>query len=195
MTLDEYKTFMSEKYFSGCKGKKVLEIGPHCGIHTKLIVENSPTYLELIEPYEGTAEICKKLPGVSKVIQDDVFFVLKNVHPMDVVVCCGVLYHLHSPLYLLELIVNNCQPKQIILDCALDQKLVGFLVEEENIIGNRQIMPNWRGAGFNLVVPFEIIKLSMENMGYILVKNYQFDNNIELKSKINFWVGLWERIE
>lgn len=193
MTLDEYKKLMSDEYFSECNGKSVLEIGPHEGIHTKLITKNNPIYLELIEPFKRTAEYCKKLPGVGKVIQDDVFFVLKDEHPMDVVVCCGVLYHLHSPLHLLELIVNNCRPEQIILDCVSDQKLVGFLIEEENIIGNRQTMKNWLSAGFNLVAPFEIINQSMKNMGYVLIKNHKFDTNIEFKSKQNFWVGFWQR--
>jgi hypothetical protein len=34
----------------------------------------------------------------------------------DVVVCFGVLYHLHSPLHLLELIVNKSKPTTVMLE-------------------------------------------------------------------------------
>lgn len=192
MTLNEYKAFMLD-YFSLCKGQSVLEIGPHEGIHTKLIAQQQPKYLELIEPYERTATYCRSLPGVDNLISDDVFFVLKDNHPMDVVVCCGVLYHLHSPLYLLELIVNNCNPKHIVLDCVEDQQNIQFLIEEDNIIGNRQLIGDWRSAGFNLVAPFEIIEQAMKNMGYSLIKKYKFGLEMEFKNKSNFWVAVWEQ--
>jgi hypothetical protein len=195
MTFDEYKTFMRDEYFNVCQNKSVLEIGPHEGIHTKLITQYKPKYLELVEPFERAAEYCETLFGVDKVIKKDIFFVLNDKHFMDVVVCCGVLYHLHSPLHLLELIVNNCDPKFIILDCSSDQKKISFEIEDDNRSGYRQLMNNWRSAGFNLVAPFEIINQSMTNMGYTLIKKHQFDSSIEFKSKQNFWVGLWQRLE
>lgn len=193
MTLDEYLTLMSDEYFLICQNKSVIEIGPNDGIHTKLIVNHSPTYLELIEPDTKNSEKLTSITGVDSLIVDDVFFVLKDKHPADVVVCCGVLYHLHSPLYLLELITNHCNPEYIILDCVTDQKNISFLRETDNIPGNRQLISNWRSAGYNLVAPFTIIEQSMKNMGYNLIKQGNIDS-CEFKSKENFWVGLWKRV-
>ena len=194
MTLDEYLTLMSDEYFSICQNKSVIEIGPSYGIHTKLIAKHSPQYLELIEPDTKNSEKLTSIAGVDNLIVDDAFFVLKNKHPADIVVCCGVLYHLHSPLYLLELITNHCSPEYIILDCVTDQKSISFLREADNISGNRQLIPNWRSAGYNLVAPFNIVNQSMTNMGYTLIKNngFAFDA-IEWNSKENVWVGLWKR--
>ena len=193
MNWAEYLAFMSD-YFIVCEDKTVLEIGPNDGVHTKLIIGHSPKYLELIEPYAAAANNLKLINNVDRVIIDDVFFVLSEKYPVDVVVCCGVLYHLHSPLYLLELITNNCNPEYIILDCTIDQKNIGFLIEEDNKVGSRQLISNWRSAGYNLVAPFTIIEQSMKNMGYELIKQ---DNigSCEFKSKENFWVGLWRKVK
>ena len=193
MTLDEYLILMSDEYFSICQNKSVMEIGPNDGVHTKLIAKHSPGYLELIEPDTKISENLRSIAGVDNLIVDDAFFVLKDKHPADVVVCCGVLYHLHSPLYLLELITNHCNPEYIILDCATDQKSISFLREADNIPGNRQLMSTWRSAGYNLVAPFNIINQAMTNMGYTLIKKHELGADIEWKSKENFWVGLWKR--
>lgn len=194
MTLDEYLILMSDEYFSICQNKSVIEIGPSDGIHTKLIAKHSPQYLELIEPDTKNSEKLTSITGVDSLIVDDAFFVLKDKHPADIVVCCGVLYHLHSPLYLLELITNHCNPEYIILDCAMDRKNISFLHEEDNISGNRQLISNWRSAGYNLVAPFNIINQAMTNMGYTLIKKHELGADIEWKSKVNFWVGLWKRV-
>ena len=191
MLYNEYLAFM-EQYFTVCKDKTVLEIGPNDGVHTKLISKQSPKYLELIEPDLDQFNILDQIENVNNIIVDDAFFVLSKKHLVDVVVCCGVLYHLHSPLYLLELITNNCDPDYIILDCAIDQKSISFLIEEDNKPGNRQLISQWKSTGYNLVAPFEIINQAMKNMGYNLIKQ---DNipNCAFKTKSNFWVGLWER--
>lgn len=186
---------MYDEYFTVCKENSVLEIGPHEGIHTKLIVQHNPKYLELIEPFERTAEYCKLIVGVDKVIKNDVFFVIDDNHPMDIVVCCGMLYHFHSPLHLLELIVNNCNPVYIILDCVENFKNIEFLPEQDQLIANRQIKPNWRSAGFSLIVPFDIVERSLKKMGYTNIKKHQLGPDIDFKPKQNFWVGLWKREE
>lgn len=193
MTFDDYKSFMYEEYFNICRNKSVLEIGPHEGIHTKLIVQHEPRYLELVEPFRRTAEYCESIVGVNKVIKNDVFFVLNDKHPADVVICCGMLYHFHSPLHLLELIVNNCSPEYIVLDCVENSKNIEFLIEQEQLIANRQTMPNWRSAGFSLIAPYNIVEKAMAKMGYTNVKKHQLGADIDFKPKENFWVGLWKR--
>ena len=191
MSWEEYFAFM-EQYFTVCKDKTVLEIGPNDGVHTKLISKQSPKYLELIEPNLGRFDTLNQIENVDNIIVDDAFFVLSTKQAFEVVVCCGVLYHLHSPLYLLELITNNCTPDYIILDCAGDQKNISFLIEEDNKPGNRQTLSNWKSAGYNLVAPLAIIESSMNNMGYKLIKQDTI-GFCDFKSKENFWVGLWRK--
>jgi hypothetical protein len=182
-----------EQYFAVCKDKTVLEIGPNDGVHTKLISKQSPKYLELIEPRVDQFDTLNQIENVNNIIVDDAFFVLSKKRSVDVVVCCGVLYHLHSPLYLLELITNNCDPDYIILDCAVDQKNISFLIEEDNKPGNRQLIPQWKSTGYNLVAPFEIINQALKNMGYILIKTDKIDTIEGWGSKDNFWTGIWKK--
>jgi len=193
MTKDQYLNLMTEQYFSVCVGKTVLEIGPSDGYHTNIIGKIS-SRLTLIEPYSKQHNDLKKIPGVTNIIVDDANFVLEQPLLSDVVVCCGVLYHLHSPLHLLELIVNNCDPEYVILDSVNSSNEMQFFPEEDNIPGNRQLIPSWRSAGFKLTAPFNIINQSMNNMGYTLVKNHSL-NVTDFFSKSNSWVALWEKIK
>ena len=94
MTLDEYLTLMSDEYFSICQNKSVIEIGPNDGIHTKLIVNHSPKYLELIEPdtknSEKLASIKAQEAGYKKIMEicskttsgEILFFAKSNLHAL-----------------------------------------------------------------------------------------------------------------
>lgn len=86
----------------------------------------------------------------------------------------------------------NCSPDYIVLDCAIDKKNIGFLIEEDNKPGNRQTILNWKSSGYNLVAPLAIIAQAMDNMGYKLIKQ---DNigSCEFRVKENVWVGLWKK--
>lgn len=193
MNRKEYLDFVQKEYFAECKDQTVLEIGPNDAAHTRLILNESPTNLTVIEPNVSCNDILKEC-NVDQIINDDAnLYLTKNKKEYDVVVCCGVLYHLHSPLYLLELIVNQCNPKKIILDCTIDQKNISFMVEEDNICGNRFTVNQWKSSRFNLVAPFDIITKSMYNMGYRLIKK-DITENTEWKSKDNVWIALWEKI-
>lgn len=193
MNRKEYLDFVQKEYFAECKDQTVLEIGPNDAAHSRLILNESPTNLTVIEPNVSCNVILKEC-NVDQIINDDAnLYLTKNKKEYDVVVCCGVLYHLHSPLYLLELIVNQCNPKKIILDCTIDQKNISFMVEEDNICGNRFTVNQWKSSRFNLVAPFDIITKSMYNMGYRLIKK-DITENTEWKSKDNVWIALWEKI-
>ena len=193
MNRKEYLDFVQKEYFAECKDQTVLEIGPNDAAHTRLILNESPTNLTVIEPNVSCNDILKEC-NVDQIINDDAnLYLTKNKKEYDVVVCCGVLYHLHSPLYLLELIVNQCNPKKIILDCTIDQKNISFLVEEDNLPGNRFTVNQWKSSRFNLIAPFDIITKSMYNMGYRLIKKDMIKNT-EWKSKDSVWIALWEKI-
>lgn len=187
MTFDEYLTLMDHEYFYVCKNKNVIEIGPGVeGIHSKIILKNDAKNLTVIEP----EPLVKQVHESINIIRDDVVTVLSSKHPADIVVCCGVLYHLHSPLHLLELIANNCDPNYIILDCVNDPEFLRFNKEYINKRGNRQTVSAWKSCNFNLVIPFEIIDQSLNHLGYELIKTDKLTTSNYIP-KSNSWVGLW----
>lgn len=192
MNNQEYLDFVQQDYFSYCKDQSVLEIGPNNGDHTQLIVKEFPKSLDVIEADSTCKQHLEKFNINNIIIDDAQHYLLENKKEYDVVVCCGVLYHLHNPLTMLEIIVNQCDPKYVILDCVRDQKSLAFLVEEDNNSGMRFLRPKWKSAGFNLVAPFDIVNKSMYNMQYNLIKENTIFNS-QWKSKDDIWMGIWKR--
>lgn len=191
---NEYKNFLVTEYFTVIKNKSVLELGPNDGFHTKLLQELNPSFHEVIEPDSECAQhIRLQYPNVS-VINDDAFQILSKDKKFDVVICFGLLYHLHSPLYLLELIVNRCDPKFILIDCVDSPEVLQFEEEPLNVPGSRHVINLWKTANFNLVAPFEIIAQSMKHMGYKIIKNSKLEITDNF-SKHNSWIGIWQKEE
>ena len=111
---DKYLEWSYKEFFSGIPvGSNVIEIGPGYGFHSELIQKTKPAHHRVVEP--GLYEI-ERLENigcevVSKSYQD---FYLER-RPADVVVCCGVLYHILAPLDLIEKITNLSRPDKIII--------------------------------------------------------------------------------
>jgi hypothetical protein len=188
----DYFDFINNNYFNILKQRKVLEIGPCYGQHSKLIVDHGPSYFEIIEGDKTACRKVKKIQGISNIIHDDVMQNLISPRPFDVVICFGVLYHLHSPLHLLELIVNYCDPEYILLDSCMEPEELAFKYEMPDIAGNAQIRDGWKSCSKNLVLPFLIYLDVMENLGYTLdlvhrlrIKNYP--------AKADSWVARWKK--
>ena len=114
MNNQEYLDFVQQNYFSYCKDQSILEIGPNNGDHTRLIVKEFPKSLDVIEADSTCKQSLEKFNINNIVIDDSQHYLLENKKDYDVVVCCGVLYHLHNPLTMLEIIVNQCDPKYVI---------------------------------------------------------------------------------
>jgi hypothetical protein len=188
----DYCDFINTNYFNIIKQRSVLEIGPSHGHHSKLIIDNSPSYFEVIEGDKQSCEFLNKISGINNIIHDDVMQNLISPRPFDVVVCFGVLYHLHSPLHLLELIVNYCDPEYILLDCVMEQEQLSFLYEPTDTSGNAQTRNGWKTCSKNLVIPFLIYLDAMKNLGYILdlVDRVQIKNH---RPKNNSWVARWKK--
>ena len=190
----EYLSFLQQQYLKYCKDKLVLEIGPFSGQHTQLIVRENPKQLDVIEGDHRQMLHLQKFSIDNIILDDAQLYLLENKKQYDVVICFGVLYHLHDPLSMLEVIVNQCNPAHVILDCVVDPEDLEFIPEENWLPGNRQPRSGWKSAGFNLVAPFDIINQSMHNMQYELIKN-DVINVSDRSSKKNSWIGLWEIME
>jgi 16S rRNA A1518/A1519 N6-dimethyltransferase RsmA/KsgA/DIM1 with predicted DNA glycosylase/AP lyase activity len=156
-------------YFNICEDKKVLEIGPYMGIHTQVAHSYNPKKLTLVELNESALGVLKyyfSMYETIEIVEDDIFHYMESSHEFDVVLCLGVLYHLHSPLYLLELIANRVSPKFVCIesyDCALQ-----IQQEDDNTPGARQVLPGWKSSNISIKIPKETIITAMQNLGYRL---------------------------
>jgi len=204
MTLDNYYDLLNSEYFTICKNKTVLEIGPFEGHHTRHIVAAGPGHLETIEFNFDTKEKLSAIVGIDNAIYDDALIVLQKHKPVDIVVCFGVLYHLHNSLELLELFANNCNPEYVMLDSTRfggkydptpdvqNSGLAYYSPEIDNRPGNRHTKSGWKSAKINVVLPKEAINLAMTNLGYTQIK-YHEPYVQGWVAKSNVWLGLWKR--
>ena len=142
----KYHQYIETSYFHVCEGKSVLEIGPSKGTQTPCIINNNPTSLTLVEAdADACYELRSRFPSVN-VVNQDIFEYYREPHKVDVVVCCGVFYHLHNPFHLLELIVNQSGPEYLVLDCADADQVSGWLGHEVHVT---QGHPLFTGQGPN----------------------------------------------
>ena len=163
--LDEIKT-----HFRYCTNATVLEIGPYYGHHTKLIIESEPASITLVENNASAIEVLRQTFD-NEIVHADIHDFLKVARHFDVVVCCGVLYHLHSPVHLLELIVNMATPKIVILE-SVNAYSISLNYEADNTWGHRYIIESWKSAKCNILLPFNEIIGIMKTLGYELADNH-----------------------
>lgn len=191
---NEWNLYLSsiEKYFDICKDNTILEIAPLFGTHTNLIKHHGAKQITFVEINDNAVRTAlpETHPDCELVI-DDIFSYLSTPKKFDVVVCCGLLYHLHSPLYLLELIANNIAPKYVILETfPFNQKNMhhGLVKIEEN-----ESLPNWKMCGVKIGLDEEIFIIAMKNLGYKLIKS---DTNISKPSNpdANLFLGVFEKV-
>lgn len=92
----------------------VLEIGPGHGDHTNTIVDLGH-FVTAVEPREE-AEVYGRnsINSTVELIRKDIFKFLPSTRKWDVSVALGVLWRVHSPYYLLDLMMN--QSDHIVID-------------------------------------------------------------------------------
>lgn len=189
--VQSYLDFCSQEYFGHCQYQSVLEIGPGDGRHTREILKHTPRSIDTVEGHEPCLNHADKLSVIQE-HHDDVMLFLGQPRLFDVVLCLGVLYHLHSPLHLLELIVNHCQPRALIMDCVMAPQQLQLLPESRGVWGSNQPRLHWRSCDVNLVIPFLTYLQVLDHLGYSATKI----NRIAVcddHSKHNSWMALWEK--
>ena len=161
-------------FFSVCENKNVLEIGPFFGWHTALLHQYNPKHVTLVEANtEWEVDLKQQFPNDSVIIQD-IFHFLEQDRKTDVVVCCGVLYHLHSPIYLLELIANRADPEFVILESVVNPPILNdwhFKVVRENINkpGMKYTDKLWKASGLCFNFSQKVLETAMDDLGYEVV--------------------------
>ena len=109
----KYSDFITETFKEYIPNKKVLEIGGSAGMHREIIVELNPETFYRVDPaLEYNTQIDE--PDFYGTAND--YYRQRNLPEFDVVLCMGLLYHLHSPYHLLEQIVNISKPKILIVE-------------------------------------------------------------------------------
>jgi hypothetical protein len=171
-------------YLKICENKKILEIGPYNGTHTQVVKSHNPQKITLVELYEHALIALKQNYSDCEIVENDIFQYLEQPREFDVVLCCGVLYHFHSPLYLLELIVNRVSPKFVCVESY--DYLLQVVQEDDNIPGARQLLLGWKSTNITIKLPKEIIITAMQNLGYKL--NVYDETLVKFKNRPFFCV-------
>jgi 2-polyprenyl-3-methyl-5-hydroxy-6-metoxy-1,4-benzoquinol methylase len=181
-----------KNYFYIVNGQKVLEIAPANGKHSKIIIDQLPKELTVVDADVNLEETLKAIQGITHVIIDDVFNYLNTNRYFDVVLCNGFLYHTHSPFYLFELIANRVKPKYIILESIISDK-ISVNEEIENVAGQRITANDWKSCKINTIYPIAYYSCAMTNLGYSMVKQDTFSvNKNHPTRKDNIWIQLWQ---
>jgi len=191
---DQYAKVVRDKCFDCILPEhRVLEIGAHTGAFSKLILEKTPAFVELVEPDPCTVKQLSQLCNDQVVLRNKSIFDLLPTYSkndFDVVVAFGVLYHWSSPFEFLEQVVNNIQPRYICLDNPDNDQIVAKH-EDLNISGN--LFTDKRAVGISLHLPPALITQAMENLGYKQILKRQM-GYFQVPSKEQSWIWKFERI-
>ena len=172
-----------------CLGK-LLEIGPNQGRLTCVLKLKAD--VEVVEYDKLMCELLRNYFGDSiKIYQEDVheFLLIPRLNYYETVVIFGFLYHSHAPLDVLERVVNNLDPKHIILETWDLGVPVLLKPEIENITGNRFVYK--KNCGLVITINADYYCLAMKNLGYTLVKKFRIDDFIETQSEDSKHKGVY----
>jgi len=165
--------------FTCVQNKSVLELAANGGWHSRLIYENNPEKLVCVEPdiffceplYDTFASQHKNIECFWDTYNE---YIQKEKEKFDVVVCCGLLYHLHSPLDCMEKIINIHQPKTLIIE-NFDVDYEHLNEEDLNLCGNA-FTDNTKHIPYNFFIPMRKWKEILSKVGYNCIKEYKWSD-------------------
>jgi len=166
-----YINFMSS-CLSLVRDKHILEFGSGLGWHTKIMLKFEPKKIICVEPDKERAEeeVYKNNNIVTLYSSTANDYYSQNNDSVDMVVCCGLLYHLHSPIHLLEKIINVSKPNHILIE-TIDGSDIQFIDEEFHSLGNAHSDKNVKFPILKLMtVPADIIIECIETTNYRVEK-------------------------
>lgn len=224
ITMDPYQQRLKEIFEHTVTGKTVVEIGPAGGYVTHPLMMLNPEHITIVEPdkrWYGDSDTQPwptyvKSPPPNSTLHWCTYekYCKQFSNTVDTVICFGILYHLHSPIQFLELIVNHNKPKWLWIEPVYrwnsedgNYLNYNYQVDLENIVGH--YIPEEIGASGNafssdsdikhvpltLRIDGTIIDWSLEHMGYTPTI-YQMPSSKQyepLKEGVNTKVTLYER--
>ena len=183
-----------DDYIDIVKGKTVLEIGPCHYFMTERIASHEPKSIVTIEPNSESVQnsIIPRDVVNHTVTADDYFHEFDTT--FDVIFCVGVLYHLHSPLHLIEQICNN-RPQTLILettnipaDGRNDRDLILLLPESNTGIGGAGKSKGIkRQMPYKTLYPNEMHEGLIKGFGYKVIKKKHVATNHISKTNVFIW--------
>lgn len=182
MWSDYFTHLRSCNVFECINNKNVLEIATANGRFWKLYKEYNPKSITGLDPDDRW----NLVDGVNKsdIINECYTSYLPN-KSYDVIICFGLLYKLHSPFNLLELLANS-DPEYIILEDLLTDLIKDkFTYENDLSLGNKGdlIVNQEKHSKFFVWFPRKLVIAAMENMQYKLVKEFYHTTKYEGSKK------------
>lgn len=191
----QYQDFLDREFFWDFSGLSVLEIAPFAGHQTQILARHALESLTLVEPNPQAVATLRDHYPWARIIDQGIFSAYQQ-HDLraQAVVCLGLLYHLHSPLMLLEHIVDLSQPRIIVLDSVHCQHLGqgGLIPESMDTPGNRYRERD-HDCAVSVAYPAEAIDQALGLLGYQRRCHHDLDTITDIPSKRNSWMARWER--
>ena len=182
--MEEYLNFIYP-IFKITKDATVLEVGPGSGWHTDMILNYNPKELVCVEPDLIREHHLTDHFNETTFVDADIFDYLKDpIEPVDVVVACGVLYHFHSPFHFLEVVVNNANPKHLILESVIEEESINLNIENVNEQAQRIVKNNYKHVKMCFVAGSKHIIQAMADLGYTLVEHCNYNEAHKHKAKL-----------
>ena len=178
---DHYFDILTEeKVFQNCQGANVLEIGPLIGDITRIIEKQNPDRLVTVEPDPS-------ISATHNCTYND--YVDNTKELFDVVVCMGVLYHLHSPFDMIDKMLEVHKPSTIILE-TMDIPMPKIYGEDINKHGNA-----WgTRVPYTIQVPMKYYYDVLERSNYTETKRIVMKKRgVRLPSKKDMTLVIFER--
>ena len=194
----KYLDFVTENYLSITKNKSVLELASFFGWHTRRMLEQGASHITCVEPFSIAANESVYADERVTLFQGTANDYYKTAfEQVDVVTCMGLLYHLHSPLHLLEQITNINTPQYIIIEtCKTAQNSFFFSKEVSDVEGNAFADKGiTRPVELTVALDEELIFNCIEAAGYKRIKSSVHIDDFECASKRSICLALFERIE
>ena len=173
--------------FACVNDKSVLELASNGGWHSRLMYEHKPKKLVCVEPDTFFSEplyteFASQHDNVECIWDTYNNYLINNKEKFDVVICCGLLYHLHSPLDCIEKIINIHQPSTFIIE-SIDVEAEYLNEEILNLRGNA-FKDNYKHIPYSFIIPMKKYKEILSNVGYNCVNEYRWaDYGVEHSSK------------
>jgi len=159
-------------------------------IDSSYINLRNPEKFTVVEPdYECCKILDRFINGENKTVYNMTYndYYARHKEKYDVVLCCGLLYHLHSPIDLLEKIVNFNDPEYILIT-NIEFPETGL---SENIEPTDEILMRYLDYGItkpidrNLYLSQKDLTTCLESVGYEVVDEITTDK----------WKSIWDRTE
>lgn len=182
--------YIDDRFFSICEDKEVLELGPAHGTMSSYINLRNPKKFTVVEPDLTCCEMLDIILSdenrtVHNLPYNDYYALYKEKY--DVVLCCGLLYHLHSPIDLLEKIVNFNDPEYILIT-NIEFSETGL---SENIEPTDEVLMRYLDSGItksidrNLYLSQKDLVTCLGTVGYEVVDEITTDK----------WKSIWDRTD